>query len=669
MILYLILGEVMQRKIFWFILLLFMGLILNGCGGGDKEESDSITFISDSTIYVKKSEIKKFEFPIQATSKLNSRLEFQLKGEDAKFFKLNTLNGILIFNIYYYNRGEIKSTYKIDIVASVVEGSVINNTTTIINKKSSKLSKKQSITIIIGEKPTSVVVVPVVSTPTPIAPLLTPTSKTMTKGYLIDAPIAGVNYSCGIKSNLIRGKTTLTGEFSCEVTPVVFSIGDYFLGTLNEFTLDSKVYPQDLLEISRDNFNDTRLIKMIRLLQSLDDDGDISDVITISSRVADKFKEYTNEFDLETLVSLADKELISENDALLHLRANIPTPTPYIPTPTPYIPTPTPYVPTPTPYVSTPTPYVPTPTPYIPTPTPFRDIIAPTIQLRGEKIITVEEGKIVRDPGFIVTDNIDKELDALVQISGGDGLIINGDSIGTYSIRYNVTDSAGNKAIEQIRIVHVVKAENRPPQVDAGEDISVEVNHMVMLRGSGRDSDGMIVNYEWKKDDTVLANTEVFDYIPTVVGVDILTLTVTDDDGLTQSDNISITVLNKSETTQKWITPSQSTCTEYEGYWGNERCDSRQYHAKTICSESGGTLPLIEELKDVIIQCGGVIDDHENNKNNTSYQTCYQNLGFTSKYWSSSLDQYDDLGLYVDFQDGSVNLMPPSNSLLVRCLK
>jgi len=390
MILYLILGEVMQRKIFWFILLLFMGLILNGCGGGDKEESDSITFISDSTIYVKKSEIKKFEFPIQATSKLNSRLEFQLKGEDAKFFKLNTLNGILIFNIYYYNRGEIKSTYKIDIVASVVEGSVINNTTTIINKKSSKLSKKQSITIIIGEKPTSVVVVPVVSTPTPIAPLLTPTSKTMTKGYLIDAPIAGVNYSCGIKSNLIRGKTTLTGEFSCEVTPVVFSIGDYFLGTLNEFTLDSKVYPQDLLEISRDNFNDTRLIKMIRLLQSLDDDGDISDVITISSRVADKFKEYTNEFDLETLVSLADKELISENDALLHLRANIPTPTPYVPTPTPYVPTPTPYVPTPTPYVPTPTPYVPTPTltPYIPTPTPYIPTPTPYIPTPTPEPIT-----------------------------------------------------------------------------------------------------------------------------------------------------------------------------------------------------------------------------------------------------------------------------------------
>jgi len=161
-------------------LIFLMVLILNGCGGGeDKDPTDSITFISESEIYLKESEMEKFKFTVQATSELNSRLEFQLKGEgDGKFFIL-TIGGILTFNDYYYNRNEKKSSYKIDVVASVVDGVNIvnNNNTTNLRKTSSKVSKKQSITIIFGEKPTATPVVAVavaIPTPTP-TPTVTPT--------------------------------------------------------------------------------------------------------------------------------------------------------------------------------------------------------------------------------------------------------------------------------------------------------------------------------------------------------------------------------------------------------------------------------------------------------------------------------------------------------------
>ena len=64
----------MKRKLIG--LMLLMLLILNGCGGGgDKDPSDSIKFISDSTIYLKESEMEKFEFRVQASSELNSRLK------------------------------------------------------------------------------------------------------------------------------------------------------------------------------------------------------------------------------------------------------------------------------------------------------------------------------------------------------------------------------------------------------------------------------------------------------------------------------------------------------------------------------------------------------------------------------------------------------------------
>ncbi len=83
---------------------------------------------------------------------------------------------------------------------------------------------------------------------------------------------------------------------------------------------------------------------------------------------------------------------------------------------------------------------------------------------------------------------------------------------------------------------------NIVPIANAGPDQSVEVNRKVTIAGSGTDSDGTIVSYEWKKDTAVLATTTAFDYIPTAVGIDTLMLTVMDNDGATASDSITVTV-------------------------------------------------------------------------------------------------------------------------------
>jgi len=77
---------------------------------------------------------------------------------------------------------------------------------------------------------------------------------------------------------------------------------------------------------------------------------------------------------------------------------------------------------------------------------------------------------------------------------------------------------------------------------NAGPDKSVEVNQVVSITGSGTDTDGMIVSYEWTKDTTVLATTASFDYLATSVGTDTLMLTVMDDDGGTASDSMNVRV-------------------------------------------------------------------------------------------------------------------------------
>ncbi len=138
-------------------------------------------------------------------------------------------------------------------------------------------------------------------------------------GYLIDAPIAGVSYSCGG----IVGTTDAQGKFECSTLPVTFSVGTLMLGSIIEFTADNNVYPQDLLDISRSNFTDTKLIALVRFLQSLDDDGSYEDVINIPKETSDKFSNYSvlfNDSKLDEYISVAGKNLVSETQAITHLQ-------------------------------------------------------------------------------------------------------------------------------------------------------------------------------------------------------------------------------------------------------------------------------------------------------------------------------------------------------------
>jgi len=148
---------------------------------------------------------------------------------------------------------------------------------------------------------------------------ITTTEPILKKGYLVDSPIAGVSYSCGG----IIGTTTATGEFRCAVTPVIFSIGGLELGTIDTFVEGSVIYPQDLVGVARDNFTNNRLINLTRLLQSLDDDGNIEDAITIPTDMAERFGTDATGATLEELANMAGVELVDEESAMEHLRSNV----------------------------------------------------------------------------------------------------------------------------------------------------------------------------------------------------------------------------------------------------------------------------------------------------------------------------------------------------------
>ena len=138
---------------------------------------------------------------------------------------------------------------------------------------------------------------------------------------LIDSPINGVSYSCDGE----QGITQNGGQFTCESAPVTFSIGGLTLGTINVFNDDKRVFPQDFSAVGRDNFSDDKTIKLARLLQSFDDDGDISEVIEIPSTIAAKFNNVLDidDYSLSEIVQLAGVDLVSEAYAISHLRRTL----------------------------------------------------------------------------------------------------------------------------------------------------------------------------------------------------------------------------------------------------------------------------------------------------------------------------------------------------------
>lgn len=87
------------------------------------------------------------------------------------------------------------------------------------------------------------------------------------------------------------------------------------------------------------------------------------------------------------------------------------------------------------------------------------DIEAPVITLNGASTINLNVGDSYSEIGATATDNVDGNLTSSI-IIGGD--TVNTSIGGTYVVTYNVSDTAGNAAIEVIRTVNVIPDTTAP---------------------------------------------------------------------------------------------------------------------------------------------------------------------------------------------------------------
>lgn len=75
--------------------------------------------------------------------------------------------------------------------------------------------------------------------------------------------------------------------------------------------------------------------------------------------------------------------------------------------------------------------------------------VLPEIKLLGGDIIYMNLGDTYMEPGYIVSDNYDVDLDDKVVINSN----LDVDKIGEYIIEYSVFDSSGNKDVAQRKVI------------------------------------------------------------------------------------------------------------------------------------------------------------------------------------------------------------------------
>lgn len=100
-------------------------------------------------------------------------------------------------------------------------------------------------------------------------------------GYLIDAPVGGVTYACGV----LTGTTGSNGSFHFDPgTACAFTIGKVTVGSVGAMPSDGIVTPHDLAGVSRSDALNTNAVAIAQFLQSLDD-GTQSTSINIPASV------------------------------------------------------------------------------------------------------------------------------------------------------------------------------------------------------------------------------------------------------------------------------------------------------------------------------------------------------------------------------------------------
>ncbi len=119
---------------------------------------------------------------------------------------------------------------------------------------------------------------------------------------------------------------------------------------------------------------------------------------------------------------------------------------------------------------------------------------------------------------------------------------------GIYEVELSVTDAEGLTSTDKVTITATEEQNTAPQAIVSATPTSGEAPLAVSFKGSSSTDDHSIASYKWDFKDGSITNVADFDYTYTNPGVYEAELTVTDENGLTDKETITITVTEPQNT-------------------------------------------------------------------------------------------------------------------------
>ena len=120
------------------------------------------------------------------------------------------------------------------------------------------------------------------------------------------------------------------------------------------------------------------------------------------------------------------------------------------------------------------------------------------------------------------------------------------DKVGNITYYINAKDAAGNNS--EIGTYNITVTDNDAPVAEAGSDLEVLVGQEVTFNGSGSSDNIGIIGYSWAFGDEESVDGMETSHIYNYAGTYDVTLTVTDAAGNTDSDTLTVNVIEESDT-------------------------------------------------------------------------------------------------------------------------
>lgn len=147
------------------------------------------------------------------------------------------------------------------------------------------------------------------------------------KAKVVDSEVEGLQFQCAG----IFDYTDKNGTLGCSHMPIAFMVGQIKLGLLYKMPKDSTIFPQDIADVPRTDGDDKNVIKILTILQSLDEDKNPENGIKIPLEVHQKLTTFIdikkmNLAEIEELIEAQlgrDINFTEPNKALLHLNRSM----------------------------------------------------------------------------------------------------------------------------------------------------------------------------------------------------------------------------------------------------------------------------------------------------------------------------------------------------------